>query len=250
MKKVWLGIAKRAHGFKLRRNKKLLTAASVLLVIALTSAVVHAWTASPRGSVRAVVAFLGDSNIIRGASQIDGDTNTPDLSYVPIIEAMGASSIRWDGCWSLNDCPNPNDANFWQTRIADLTNRGIKPDAYVIDLGINDSDHTGTLTTPGYSFYPAKISWLMSQIPSSTPVFWTNLPCAIEDPSRQPGCQAVNGALAGAHKVWPNIHVLNWAGVANPHPEWMIFKGAVHYNDAGLQAWADFVTKALNVQFP
>ncbi len=73
-----------------------------------------------------------------------------------------------------------------------------------------------------------------------------NLPCKIEPKGRLTGCNAVNAALEGAPARHTNLTVLDWAAVANPHPNWMSpLLGGVHYEDAGYGAWSELVARSL-----
>ena len=91
----------------------------------------------------------------------------------------------------------------------------------------------------------------MRLLPASKPVWWTNLPCRIEPAERAPGCAAVNTALAGAAHRWRNLTILDWAAVADAHPDYLRRNlDGIHLSAAGAQAWADLVSGALNARFP
>jgi hypothetical protein len=144
--------------------------------------------------------------------------------------------------------PNPCNQYLWQTKIQDTA--GVSDaDAYVVDLGINDTLSPDDALSVGYSHYPMKIDWLM-RLFGNKPVLWTNLPCEIEPPERQTGCAVVNWTLAMATERWPNLTILRWRRVAIAHPEWVAGSFAnIHLWPAGLQAWTSLVKDALEQQF-
>lgn len=81
-------------------------------------------------------------------------------------------------------------------------------------------------------------------------MLWTNLPCNIEPAARLVGFYAASAALAAAPARHPNLVVLDWASVANPHPGWMAtFAGGVHYERVGYSAWSALVTTAFESRF-
>lgn len=236
----------RRVGVRVRR------AHSSVIAIAISVSVFAAGTASASlwpssGDVRAVVVFLGDSNETITAGLISNALlNRPD-GYALVSIARPGATIR------TADCPSDTAAcptyNFWQARVSDL-NHKVRADAYVVDLGINDTTTPGTATSPGYADYGAKIDWLMRQI-GSIPVYWSNLPCKIEPPNRLPGCDAVNSALAAAPARHRNLVVIDWASVANTHPDYVSQSFAmVHLNDAGAKAWSGLMSSALDGRFP
>ena len=201
-------------------------------------------TKSRADHVPAAVSLVGDSNITFGSTQIALAFTQRDAPYAVVDLARGGTSIRSPDCaMTQTSCATHN---FWQARLAQA-NAKIATDAYVVDLGINDTAGVGTASSPGYSRYSAKIDWMMPNF-HGKPVFWTNLPCAIEPPARAAGCAIVNAALAGAALRWHNLKVIDWASVANSHPEY-IKTGDVHYRPAGLLAWAATVAGATDKTF-
>ncbi len=244
----------------IRRTKKRVLFFVVVPIIAFTSiGIVHAVTSTIANN-RAVVMFVGDSNIAFGGQKpvellttwpigaaSDPSANHKDNSYVPIFVARGGAGIRTPDCLPNVAC---STYNFWQIKLA-ATFSKVKPDAIVTELGVNDTRSPGTATTGGYSNYWQKIDWFMNKIPAGKPVFWTTLPCRIEPyPAVDPtGCATVNYSLLKAPARWPNLTVLNWANEANSHPEYMQ-SGDVHYTDTGYAAWTRFILTALDNKFP
>jgi hypothetical protein len=226
---------------------KLRVLAIAAMMVALMSA-----TASPgfgtavvdSGRVPAVVSFVGDFNVTLGSTQIAIAFTRRDAPYAVVDLARSGAAIRSADCawraWVATPCPTHN---FWRTRLAEA-NAKIATDAYVVDLGINDTAAPGTPTSRGYAGYRAKVDWMMHQF-GGQPVIWTNLPCAIEPPARAVGCAIVNASLAAATERWPNLTVIDWAAIANAHPEYMSQRfGGVLYTSAGATAWASTVVAA------
>jgi hypothetical protein len=128
-------------------------------------------------STRAVVAFVGDSNIsldgrwlvwdlTRGAGGLL-TANHLDDNYVPVFIARSGAGIRTPDCPArVTSCPTDD---FW-TRKLDTTFADVRRNVVVTDLGIIDTFLPGNATTPGYADYATKISYFMSLIPQSTVV--------------------------------------------------------------------------------
>jgi hypothetical protein len=226
---------------------KLRLLAIAAMTVALMSAAASPGFGTPvfdSGRVPAVVSFVGDLNVTLGSTQIAIAFTRRDAPYAVVDLARSGAAIRSPDCawraWVATPCPT---RNFWRTRLAEA-NAKITTDAYVVDLGINDTAAPGTPTSRGYAGYPAKIDWMMRQF-GGKPVIWTNLPCAIEPAARAVGCAIVNASLAAATRRWPNLTLINWAAIANAHPEYMspLF-GGVLYTSAGATAWASTVVAA------
>lgn len=197
---------------------------------------------SSTATVRAFVAFVGDSNEVVMSQFVAGDLLERANPYAMINVATPGSGIR------TRDCRGCTTGLYWQRRLTSLT-RQVQPDAYVVDLGINDSVTAGAATTVGFAGYGAKIDWLM-RLFNGKPVFWTNLPCLIEPAHYQTGCRAVDAALRAATKRWSNLRLLNWARIADLHPEYLTAGyWGIHLTDTGGPAWAKLVTLALNNRF-
>lgn len=230
------------------RSKKALVVSMAMISLIFVSAVTVKALTTKNAHNRAVVLFVGDSNITLGAQNIDWVltwNSHNDNSYTPVFASRVGSAIRTPDCLDPVGC-STND--YWKIKLGEIFSK-VNADAVVINLGVNDTFDAGTATTAGYKSYNQKIDWLMSAIPSSTKVLWTNLPCDLEPSYRYTGCQTVNYALANAPKRWPNLVVLNWNMVAYGHGEY-INTGDVHYTQTGHAAWANFVVKALDARFP
>lgn len=231
----------------------LLSAAAVPTVRALTTT---------NAQTRGVVLYLGDSNVALGGKWPVWDLTNGDGSllnfdhldnnYIPVFVSRSGSGIRTRDC-KQSEQSTCTTYDFWKLKLAGAFTK-VQPDAIVTELGINDALTQGTATTTGYMSYGKKIDWFMSLIPASTPVYWTNLPCAVEPALYQTGCMQINYHLSLAKNRWPNLTVINWAGTANYHPEYMDatmpVDYRVHYSDAGYSAWSKLVRTHLDARFP
>lgn len=232
----------------IRNTKKSVFALVAVPMLAIaTAGIVYAVTASNAHN-RGVVLFAGDSNIVLASGIVENQFNDYN-SFVPVFAARTGRGIRSPDCLVLTGCTTNN---YWQTKLAE-TFKKVQPDAVVTNLGINDTPAAGSSTSLGYAWYNLKIDWFMNLLPRTKPVYWSNLPCDIEPPSRQTGCQIVNSSLTKAMARWPNLHVLDWASIANSHPEYMGLVGTelgIHYTGEGHTAWGLMVKNALNARFP
>jgi hypothetical protein len=121
----------------------------------------------------------------------------------------------------------------------------VRPDAVVVDFGINDTHNVGTCASVGYACYGAKIDWLLHLLPR-VPVFWTNLPCPLERPELRAACSIIDRELNSARKRWSNLTVLDWQAAAVPAD----MGTGPHYTPVGYAAWASLVARALDGRFP
>jgi hypothetical protein len=200
--------------------------------------------AASAGRVRAVVTFVGDSNLIVGFAHIGVAFATSDQPYAIVQLAKPGATIRRRDFAS----PQSDTHDFWLHRLRDAQSK-IATDGYVVNLGVNDARRPGLATGPGYSAYGEKIDWLMALL-APHPVWWTNLPAQIVPPEWMTGCLAVNSALAAAEERWPNLTVLDWAAVADPHPEYVAGHERIHITWKAATAWAQLVLNALDSYFP
>ena len=192
-----------------------------------------------------VVAFVGDSNLLLGTRALALTFFDRKDSYPFVVISRVGSGIRYSSCAGESEPCATHD--YWRARLDDV-HRKVRPDAYVVNLGVNDTNELGTATTPGYADYGEKVDYLMARF-GDRPVFWTNLPCKIEPKSRLVGCNAVNDALAAASSRHRNLIVIDWATVANPHPTWMSSSnGGIHYAPVGYGAWSDLVAKSIEAR--
>jgi len=88
---------------------------------------------------------------------------------------------------------------------------GFVPEAYVVALGANDLK---------YGIATAKIArrtfdTLMGEIGTDCPVGFVTMYATV--PS---GCRRYNRYLKQAASRWPNIHIVDWASLANRHRNW------------------------------
>lgn len=188
-------------------------------------------TDGSQGPSRERVLFLGDSNLFLARGRVLDRAS--EAGFVAFAAAKIGMGVRV--------------GDYWAERLAEARAHFPDPEVYVLNLGVNDA------TKPhakghGYGAYPAKIDWLLGLL-GGRPVYWTNVPCAIEPPQWWTGCAIVNQALDDAQDRWPNLTVLDWAGAANSHPEY-VGPADVHYTEAGLAAWTAFVVDAITVARP
>lgn len=200
---------------------------------------------------RAVVVYLGDSNILYGSAEFNDETywgyngNRLNNTYTNVFLTRPGARIKTPDCINAANCTT---YDYWKIKLAEILPK-IKPDAIVINLGINDALLAGSAGGPGYSYYGQKIDWLMAKIPATSKVFWTNLPCAIEPTNLNTACQQINYQISQAPNRWPNLTLVNWSMAANTHPEYMN-PGQVHYTSAGYTAWIKLVISKLDPVFP
>jgi hypothetical protein len=216
-----------------------------LLTVLLSAGVVSAGAvATNSGQTRAVVLFVGDSNVTLGAGAIEMAVSQPVNQYVPVLAARVGARIRTPDCLNPWDCQT---FDYWRYKLASFRSK-VDSDAIVTNLGINDAMTPGTADGPGYAFYGRKIDWFMNLVGGER-VLWTSLPCDLEPSDYQAGCKVVNYELFRAVDRWPNLTVLHWGKRALDHPEYMRGPGSVHYSDAGYAAWSELVVEALNARF-
>jgi hypothetical protein len=227
-----------------RRSRGLALALALVVVLTVLVEAAADGSSTARPGARAIVAFVGDSNITFGASAIATALAARADPYVAVDYAQPAAAIKSLDCFFGIRC---GTAYLWPDRLRATAGR-IVPDAYVVDLGINDAHVPGEATSFGYSDYAAKIDWLM-RLFGSTPVIWSTLPCEIEPADYKAGCAIVNREIRNAPARHPNLTVLEWAPVADPHPAY-IRRGEVHYTDAGYAAWADLLVRNLDERLP
>jgi hypothetical protein len=112
--------------------------------------------------VRGVIVFIGDSNGVRSAQAITDQLSDRDNGYVPALFVRAGAAIRSPDCKAFDrGCIDAWD--FWGIRLNEGL-RKIQGDAFVVELGINDTISPGTPTTRGYSSYGGKIDYLSAAI--------------------------------------------------------------------------------------
>jgi hypothetical protein len=156
-----------------------------------------------------------------------------------MVAATGGSCVRWSGCVFGKGCADPTSNDFWRRRLSALP----KPAAWVCGLGVNDAPFPGTATSCGYSWYAAKVDYMMGLF-GSVPVIWTNLPVGLLRADYRTGATSINTALFNAPARWPNLRFVQWRTVAEPHPDYIDPDG-VHLSDAGQAAYVNLVVAEL-----
>jgi len=178
------------------------------------------------------VAFVGDSNIVRGANATittlrGADTRNAPRGYVPSFFAR--SGVRLNPVFFAHELATPR----------------FHPDAVVLNIGIND-----TLKPALYAQYGRRIDKFMALLPTWVPVLYPTYPVAIEPQVRRLGASAINRAWWIATKRWPNVRIVRWGAYADQHPEWIdqtnpAPQQRVHYTPAGYDALARFELNVL-----
>ena len=228
-------------------NKKLTTVLlGFALVFVSSTAIVKAIT-TKNAHNSGVIALVGDSNMTFASAKIVWEFNWLQHTYngyTPLFMSYVGAGIRTPDCVS-NPC---SSNNFWQIKFAETWPK-VKPDVVVVNLGINDAKILGTSSTKGYSYYGQKIDWLMQKMPIGKKVLWSNLPCNLEPPEYQYGCNYINNSLNQAKSRWSNLIVLDWATIASTHPEYMDANN-IHYSIYGQAAYAKAVVDKLDTILP
>lgn len=232
--------------------KRFVTLIALFTFTATIAAASPSYNVNVDTSVRSTVLFIGDSNITKAAAAITAALTTRmDGAHLPVFGSRSGMGIRGYGPVNCPLSTYPTGcaaSDYWALRIPNIL-QSVTPSVIVIDLGGNDVPLAGTPDGLGYSNYPAKIDWLLAQMPAGIPIIWTNLPCSIEPaPYNGPGCTAINNAILAARSRHANLIVLGWYGTSLNHPEYM--GAAPHYSPAGNAAWANLVNTRLNELFP
>jgi lysophospholipase L1-like esterase len=178
------------------------------------------------------VAFVGDSNIVRGtdatiATLRGADTRNAPRGYIPSFFAK--SGVRLNPVFFAHELATPR----------------FHPDAVILNIGIND-----TLKPDLYAHYGKRIDKFMALVPTWVPVLYPTYPVAIEPQVRRLGANAINRAWWIATKRWPNVRIVRWGAYADQHPEWIDRSNPapqqrVHYTPAGYDALARFELNVL-----
>ena len=179
------------------------------------------------------VAFVGDSNIVRGADATTATlrgADAHDAARPYIATFFAKAGMRLSPVFFAHELATPR----------------FHPDAVVLNIGINDTLHPDL-----YAQYGRRIDKFMSLFPIWVPVLYPTYPVTIEPLVRRLGTNAVNRAWWIAAKRWPNLRIVRWGWYADQHPEWIDrSNGApqqhVHYTEAGYDALARYELNVLN----
>ena len=161
------------------------------------------------------VLVVGDS-----LTKLSSDTVMATLEgdgWQPDIEATGGTTIT-----------------YWSTRIPFLVAIS-HPDVVVVELGTNDCSPSECPPIGPY------IDEIMRGIPRSTPVLWLNV--QVDNPLSAKR-KYINFEIESAYARWPNLHLVDYAGRIDNHPEYHVADG-LHLNDAGKQVLADLIRDSL-----
>jgi hypothetical protein len=176
--------------------------------------------------VSQTVLALGDSNLylMEGSILTSGTTRPPGSQEGMLLTAINAKP-------GFGACPKATfPANYWTQFLAHAREVATWP-VYFILLGVNDAKREPSVCTSNYG---TVIDNIMREIPSTSQVYWPNVPQA-----ELPSTPFINADLAVAETRWPNLHVLplaaRWAGKHN-----RILADRLHYSylgDGELARW-------------
>jgi hypothetical protein len=114
----------------------------------------------------------------------------------------------------------------------------------VFALGTNDAANVAVGDTPGFM---ARIERMMSAA-HGEPVLWVNTKTLQSSgPWAEANEEAWDRDLVRALAMYPNMRLLNWAGMAQP--SWFLPDG-IHYNSVGCPIRAEAIAHALARAFP
>jgi hypothetical protein len=168
----------------------------------------------PPGGPVSSVLYIGDSLAVGSSGAL---TAALDATGIPVVaNVVIGENVAW-GAEQLKDAVrNENGLSL-------LANQDV-----IIDLGTNGTG--GPSST-------AAINLVLSQVSTTTRVYWVNLAHA--------GGGRFNDALDKARTTWPNLIVLDWAGYSATEGITPSEDG-VHYSAAGYTARGNFIASALS----
>jgi hypothetical protein len=115
---------------------------------------------------------------------------------------------------------------------------------WVFALGTNDAANVAVGDSPGFM---ARIERMMS-VAHGEPVLWVNTRTLLSTgPWAEANEEAWDYDLVRALAMYPNMRILNWAGLAQP--SWFLPDG-IHYNSAGCAVRAEAIAHGLARAFP
>ena len=115
---------------------------------------------------------------------------------------------------------------------------------WVFALGTNDAANVAVGDTPGFM---ARIERMMS-VAHGEPVLWVNTRTLLSTgPWAEANEEAWDHDLVRALAIYPNMRILNWAGLAQP--SWFLGDG-IHYNSVGCAVRAEAIAHGLARAFP
>ncbi len=187
------------------------------------------------------VAHLGDSTSesLISSTYLPDPSQRLDAQYARVgvsrslMEIVGANSI-------VETLPGDQDGYQIAQGLVAQGYRGC----WVIALGTND---TADVYVGSNVSLEARIKRMMSVI-GNQPVLWVNVKTLLSSgPYSETDMQQWDNALLSACPSYPNMHIFNWAAMAQP--QWFISDG-IHYTSAGSAARSAAIADALATAFP
>jgi len=204
----------------------------------------HAQAADHRGELRTScrsVAHVGDSTSVdlitpqylpSQAQQLPAQYTDVGVRHLH-MDASGGRSI-------VEELPGQLNGYVVAQRWWDEGFRGC----WVFALGTNDAANVAVGDSPGFM---ARIERMMS-VAHGEPVLWVNTRTLLSTgPWAEANEEAWDRDLVRALAMYPNMRILNWAGMAQP--SWFLPDG-IHYNSVGCPIRAEAIAHALARAFP
>jgi lysophospholipase L1-like esterase len=174
---------------------------------------------TPKITQPATVLVVGDSLVFQSGGPLR--ERLEQRGWTAVMDARPGSGII--GGFSIGS---------WPSRIAALV-RASNPDVAVVELGTNGCT--------GCTSLAAGIDAVMAPLRDVERVYWLNVRV---DAAKPPNPRAVNAAIAAAQDRYENLHVVDMNRRFEDHPE-LVMPDRIHFNDAGVAAFAELVVDAL-----
>ena len=204
----------------------------------------HAQAADHHGELRTScrsVAHVGDSTSVdlitpqylpNQAQQLPAQYTDVGVRHLH-MDASGGRSI-------VEELPGQLNGYVVAQRWWDEGFRGC----WVFALGTNDAANVAVGDSPGFM---TRIERMMS-VAHGEPVLWVNTKTLLSTgPWAEANEEAWDRDLVRALAMYPNMRILNWAGMAQP--SWFLPDG-IHYNAVGCPIRAEAIAHALARAFP
>ena len=187
--------------------------------------------AVPGGTIGAAPPNLSSVGMIG-----DSITKLSTPALTAVFEAQGITpTIDAEVSRRIKVGNGKNEPLNGEQVLTNLTKFGLDPDAWVFALGTND------LTSYDEAGYAELIDTMLGMTADGVPVVWvdTYVPKALER------TKAFNEVLRARVAARPNTTVASWFDVASADRKDLISKDQIHPTDAGQEAFAGVVGKAV-----
>lgn len=211
-------------------RRTLLTLAAALVATTPAAAIASADPAVPVPAEPAchTVAQVGDSTSLAGINtQLVPDEHERTEGAYHDIAGIDHTWIDALAGRTTVD-PASNGTNGVEALTALTTHN---PDCYVLALGTNDAGYLAM----GSAVPAAERIDRMMALTAGKPVLWptvVTLPTETADGYQPASMRAFNAALADATQRYPNLHVYDWAALAEANPE-LFYEDGIHPNPDG-----------------